>query len=350
MPHPARPTVTLRDVAGAAGVSVATASRVLSGSSRSVAPQYVSRVLEAAASLRYTADVSARAMRRKSDAIALVADDLTTPSIALVVAAMERQARTVDAFVTVSATRGLPERQLETVRTLCGFWPRALVLTSSRIATGEVGARLLEELLSYERRGGRVVIYGDIDVPFDSIRVDDRASARLLGAHLAATGHRRPVILAGSRERSFAAERTSGFVEGLLAGGVDVQDIRIVNCEVGRRGAFEATAALIGGGLGDTDALLAVNDQMAIGALAACRAAGVDVPGRLSVSGFDDIQLAADVTPRLTTVALPFADIGARSIRLALTAGEDRRDVVRETVMGTLVPGGSTVDRAARNR
>src|SRR4051812_34259553 len=160
LPHPARPTVTLRDVAAAAGVSVATASRVLSGSSRSVAPQYASRVLEAAATLRYTADVSARAMRRKSDAIALVADDLTTPSIALVVAAMERQARTVDAFVTVSGTRGLPERQLETVRTLCGFWPRALVLTSSRITAGAVGGRLLDELLAYEQRGGRVVIYG----------------------------------------------------------------------------------------------------------------------------------------------------------------------------------------------
>src|SRR4051812_26689250 len=164
LPHPARPTVTLRDVAAAAGVSVATASRVLGGSARTVAPQYASRVLEAAASLRYTADVSARAMRRKSDAIALVADDLTTPSIAQVVAAMERQARTVDAFVTVSATRGLAERQLETVRTLAGFRPRALVLTSSRLKPGAAGRRLVEELEAYERAGGRVVIYGGIDI------------------------------------------------------------------------------------------------------------------------------------------------------------------------------------------
>ena len=196
MPHPARPTVTLRDVAAAAGVSVATASRVLGGSARTVAPDYARRVLEAADALRYTADVSARAMRRKSDAIALVADDLTTPSIALVVAAMERQARTVDAFVTVSATRGVPERQLETVRIVCGFRPRALVLTSSRIKPNALGGRLRDELLAYERQGGRVVIYGGIDLPFDSIRVDDRASARLIGAHLAATGHRRVVLLA----------------------------------------------------------------------------------------------------------------------------------------------------------
>ncbi|MFI5913046.1 LacI family DNA-binding transcriptional regulator [Dactylosporangium sp. NPDC051541] len=345
MPHPARPTVTLKDVAAAAGVSVATASRVLGGSARTVAPRFASRVLEAAATLRYTADVSARAMRRKSDAIALIADDLTTPSIAQVVAAMERQARTVDAFVTVSATRGEAERQLETIRTLAGFRPRALVLTSSRIRPGALGGRLVDELEAYERDGGRVVIYGGIDMPFDSIRVDDRASARLMGAHLAATGHRRPIILAGTRDRAYAAERTSGYMEGLLGGGVDAQDVRIVNCEVGRRGGYAATARLLAddttGGLSGADALVAVNDDVAVGALAACRAAGVDVPGRLTLTGFDDIPLAADMTPRLTTIALPFADIGARSIRLALTARDPGRGPVRETVVGALVEGAS---------
>src|SRR5918998_915821 len=79
MPHPARPTVTLHDVAAAAGVSLATASRVLGKSSRTVAPEYQQRVLAAAAALRYTADVSARAMRTAGDSLALVADDLTTP-------------------------------------------------------------------------------------------------------------------------------------------------------------------------------------------------------------------------------------------------------------------------------
>jgi hypothetical protein len=80
VPHAARPTVTLHDVAAAAGVSLSTASRVLGGSSRTVAPEYEQRVLAAAAELRYTADASARAMRRASDAITLLADDLTTPS------------------------------------------------------------------------------------------------------------------------------------------------------------------------------------------------------------------------------------------------------------------------------
>lgn len=363
MPHPARPTVTLHDVAAAAGVSVATASRVLGGSSRTVSPDNERKVLAAAAALHYTADMSARAMRAGSAAIALVADDLTTPSIGLVVAAMERQARTVDAFVSVSSTRGTAERQLATVRTVCAFRPRALVLTSSRIEAAALGGRLLDELLGYERRGGRVVIFGDTDMPFDSISVDNRASAALLGAHLARTGHRRVVILAGTRDKANVAGRASGFTLGLLGGGLDVQNVRIVNCEVSRRGGFDATSRLIAEGLDDTDAIIAANDVMAIGALAACRAAGIDVPGRLSVTGFDDIQLALDVTPRLTTVVLPLAEIGAESIRLALAAEEhadpallggtvtvttsrgSTRRVVRESVRGTLVVRDSTADR-----
>ncbi|WP_165368085.1 LacI family DNA-binding transcriptional regulator, partial [Phytoactinopolyspora endophytica] len=163
MPHASRQTVTLHDVAAAAGVSVATASRVLGRRSHSVAPEYEQRVLAAAAALRYTADAAARAMRRVSDSIALVADDLTTPSIGLVVAAMEQQARNSGAFVTVSPTHGTPERQLETIRRLRALRPRALVLTTGRVDGDVLGGRLVDELSVYQREGGRVVIVGDTD-------------------------------------------------------------------------------------------------------------------------------------------------------------------------------------------
>ncbi|MEV6350096.1 LacI family DNA-binding transcriptional regulator [Actinoplanes sp. NPDC051851] len=335
----------MRDVAAAAGVSVATASRVLGGGGRRVVPENARRVLEAAVALRYTMDAAARAMSRGTDAIALIVDDLSTAPVAAVVAAMERQARTVDAFVTITSTRGTPERQVTAVRTLGGFRPRALVLTTSRINATQPHTRLLEELTAYERNGGRVVIYGSVDLPpdlpFDSISVDDRASARAMGEYVGGSGHRRPVILAGTRQRSFAAARTSGFVEGMLATGVDVQDIRILNCEVSRAGGFDAARALIDEGLDDRDVIVAVNDVVAVGALAACRAAGVAVPDQISVTGFDDIPLARDLMPGLTTMVLPFAEIGLRAIQMAVT--EPRR--IREWVTGSLVIRGSTTTR-----
>ncbi|WP_162907337.1 LacI family DNA-binding transcriptional regulator [Allorhizocola rhizosphaerae] len=343
MPHAARPTVTLHDVAAAAGVSVSTASRVLGGSTRTVAAEYEQRVLAAAAALRYTPDASARAMRRMSDSITLLADDLTTPSIAIVVAAMERQARTAGAFVTVSSTRAVPRRQLEAVRRLRALRPRALVLTSSRINAGALQGRLLNELVAYEREGGRVVLVGDTDMPFDSISFDNFGSARFVGAHVGESGHRRVVILSGPPGHATATARASGFAEGLRAAGVDSRHIRLVNCEVSRQGGFDAARQLIDEGLGDTDAVLGVNDIVAIGAMSALRDAGVAVPGGVSVTGFDDVQLAVDVTPRLTTIALPLAHAGAEAIRLATS--ERGMEPARLTVRGHLVVRDSTKAR-----
>lgn len=338
MPHPRR-SVTLHDVAADAGVSLATASRVLGGSSRPVAPEYRDRVLAAAARLRYTADASARAMRTGSDALALVADDLTTPSIAIVVAAMERQARATGAFVTVSATRGDPERQLETIRQLRAVRPRALVLTSGRIKADALSGRLLAELHAYQGDGGRVVVVGETDLPFPSIRFNNRGAAREIGRHVARTGHRRVAILAGEREQAAMSARTKGFVEGLRDGGVAESDVRVVQCELSRQGGFDAAHRLVSDGLRDLDAIMAANDLMAVGALSALHAAGAEVPSDVSLTGFDDVGLAVNVTPRLTTVALPLAYAGAEAIRLALG---DAGPVTHVTVEGQLVIRAST--------
>ncbi|MDW4909658.1 LacI family DNA-binding transcriptional regulator [Streptomyces sp. ADMS] len=342
MPHSARPTVTLRDVAAAAGVSVPTASRVLGGSSRTVAEEYRQRVLSAAAALRYTPDASARAMRRANDSIAVVGDDLTTPSMGIVAAAMERQARNAGAFVTVSSTHGTAERQLETVRLQRALRPRALILTSSRLDTNALGGRLLDELLGYEREGGRVVIVGDTDMPFDSISFDNHGPAKELGTYVAGSGHRHVTILAGARGQGNVSARTAGFMAGLRDGCVEERHIRITHCTVSRQGGFDAARRLVAEN--PPHAVLAANDTIAIGAMSAFRAAGVAVPGDVSVTGFDDIELAIDVTPRLTTVSLPLAQAGAAAVRLALA---DRAETEHLMMRGQVVVRDSTAIRVA---
>lgn len=346
MPHPARDTVTLHDVASAAGVSLSTASRVLGGSSRPVAAKYRERVLAAAELLRYTTDAAARSMRGTSDSLAFVADDITTPSVAIVVSAMERQAREAGAFVTISATHGDPERQVETVRRVRALRPRALVLTSGRLDPDVSGGRLLTELRAYESGGGRVVVVGDANLPFHSVRFDDHQAARRLGRYVADSGHRRVVILAGTPGHAAAATRTAGFVEGLRAGRVARSSVRIVSCDVSKEGGFGAAQRLAADGLHGTDAVLAINDLIAVGALRALREAGVAVPDEVSLTGFDDIRLADAVTPRLTTVALPLAYAGAEAIRLAL--GEPDA-ITHVTVEGRLVVRDSVVQRPAPN-
>ncbi|WP_183091706.1 LacI family DNA-binding transcriptional regulator [Streptomyces radicis] len=348
MPQRPRPTVTLHDVARRAGVSIATASRVLGNSARPVGRELQERVLAAASELRYVPDAAARAMKRGSDAIGLLADDLTTPTIALVVAAMEREASAAGAFVTVSSTGGTPEGQLRAIEVSRAVRPRALVLTSGRIDAAALGGRLLDALRSYTDEGGHVVVVGESDLPFTRIGFDDRGGARTIGACVARHGHRRVAVLGGPEGDFTGAERVAGFLDGLADHPDPVTDVRVVPCEVSRRGGHEATRALLADG-GDIDAILAVNDIVAIGALAALRAARVPVPGRTSVVGVDDIPLAADVTPRLTTLALPFARVGAEAIRRVVDpdAGPHRplRVAGRPVIRESLAPRG-----AARKR
>jgi LacI family transcriptional regulator len=334
MPHPSRPTVTLHDVARRAGVSVATASRVLGGSARRVGRDYQERVRAAASELRYVPDAAARAMRRGSDAISLLADDMTTPTIALTVAAMEQAALAADAFVTVSSTGGSVEGQLRAIEVCRAVRPQALVLTSGRIDATALGGRLLDALRSYAEEGGRVVVVGETDLPFTWIGFDNRGGARTLGRFVAEQGHRRVAILGGPKGYYNGAERVAGFLDGLADCPDPVTEVRVLHCDVSRQGGYDAARSLLADGA-DVDAILAMNDVMAIGALAALHAAGVPVPERTSVVGFDDIPLAADVTPRLTTLALPFQRVGTEAIRRALDTDGEPAEPLR--VGGTLV-------------
>jgi LacI family transcriptional regulator len=217
------------------------------------------------------------------------------------------------------------------------------VLTSGRVDAAAAGGRLLEELRAYEGDGGRVVIVGDSDLSFDSISFDNHGAGRLVGDHLAGTGHRRVAILAGPRGQAAVGARTRGLVDGLLAGGLRRRDIRLVYGEVSRQGGIDAAGELVAAGLRGTDAVAAANDVIAIGAMTVLRAAGIRVPDDVSVTGFDDIPLAVDLTPRLTTVALPLGEAGAEAIRFAT---RPRSATAHLLMRGRLVVRESTLARA----
>jgi LacI family transcriptional regulator len=133
-------------------------------------------------------------------------------------------------------------------------------------------------------------------------------------------------------------------VAGLRDGGVEGRHIRISHGAVSRQGGFDAAQRLVAEGLEPPHAVLAANDTIAIGAMSAFRAAGVAVPADVSLTGFDDIELATDVTPRLTTVSLPLAQAGAEAVRLALTARAEAHHLM---LRGQVVVRDSTAFRAA---
>lgn len=307
---------TLTDVAAHAGVSLATASRALNGSARKVNPELQERVLASARALGYSANVQAQAVARgTSNMVALVVGDLADPYFAAISSGVVRVADERGLIVTVTATGpyagpASAEREEAALDALRGQRPRAVVLAGSRVtgAPTRVGA------------ADRVAVVGAGAPGLRTVDVDNRGGAAALATELRALGYTDFAVLAGPEELITVRDRVDGFRSVAPAASV-------VHAEFSRAGGHAAMAALIADDA-VPECVFAVSDVMAIGAMAALREAGIPPGEAVAVAGFDDIPLVADVTPALTSVALPLADIGARALELALADDPQPADAV----------------------
>lgn len=303
-----RGAVTLHDVAREAGVSLATASRVLNGSTRKVADSYRVRVEAAAEKLGYTANLSAQATARGSAAIvALLVSDITDPYVGHVAAGVATGAHETGMLVTIAITGRDPDRAARLVRAIRGQRPRGLLLA------GWLVPSLRSELEAFTQTGGRVVTVGPNDAGYDMVTVDNAGGGRHLAGELAALGYRDAVIVATDESNLVYEDRVTGFTEGFEAGGGTVR--RVVRAELSREGAYRAAEQLVADGLDEGTLVFGVSDVMAIGVASAVRDAGRQVGRDIAVAGFDDIAPARDIGPGLTTVHVPLEDLGYRGLR-----------------------------------
>jgi LacI family transcriptional regulator len=170
----------------------------------------------------------------------------------------------------------------------------------------------------FERTGGRVTLVSQPLLPFRTIDIRNREGAAALAGQLIKHGYRSAAILTGPENLITARERASGFAEAFAASGHPIDERWLVTGEFTRDGGFLGAAELQRRGLGQIEVIFAVNDIMAVGAMAYLRSAGVRLPADVAVAGFDDISSLRDITPALTTVSLPLELIGRMAIELAL--------------------------------
>ena len=324
---------TLHDVAREAGVSLATASRSLNGSTRKVNEEYRRRVLAAAAKLDYSPNLSAQAVARGSTTtVALLVADIADPYFSQIAAGVMREADGERLMLTVAATERDAGRELELVRRLRGQRPRVMILAASR-NEGEPHTEALEaELRSFESSGGRVAFVSSTDLPFRAVRLDHRAGAEELARALSGLGYRRFAAISGAPGIRTADERLAGFRTGAEAMGGTIE--RVAHSAFTRDGGRAAMEELIDTGLDGVELVFAANDWMASGAMSAMRDAGL-VPGRdVAIAGFDGVPTLRDIAPSLTTVRIPLEEVGRRALRLALgDATADDESPVRTEVL-----------------
>jgi LacI family transcriptional regulator len=310
---------TLADVAREAGVSIATASRVLNGGTRRVADEYRDRVLAAAAALHYTANLAAQATARGMSAtVTLLVPDITDPYFSMVAAGVGQAAEEAGLVMTMAVTRHETAREVALLRALRGQRPRAIVLAGSRSASGTIPDELEDELRSYVALGGRPVFLSQSTSTFPSVDFRNRAGAAALAGVLADLGYRRMLVLGGPANLMTTQERVAGLRDGARARDLSIPHDRVVQCALSRDGGHDAITRMDDEVIRSADVLVAISDVIAIGAMTALRERGFRLPDDLGVAGFDDIPSARDAVPALTTLRLPLVEAGRLALRVAL--------------------------------
>jgi LacI family transcriptional regulator, galactose operon repressor len=340
---PDRPA-TLRDVAAAAGVHPATASRALNPETRIlVSEETARRVSAAAAALGYRPNPVARSLRtRRSHTVGVLIPDLNNPLFPPIVRGLEDRLASKGYVALIGNTDGDTDRERIIFEQM-----RARHVDGFVLATAQLRSPVLAEAARAELP---VVLMNRLaeDYSFPSVSVDNEQGARMAVSYLAKLGHTRIAHLAGPQDVSTGASRLRGFTDGMKFNGLEVDDSRIVyasayTVEEGSRCCRELLARDTG-----CTGVAAANDMLAVGCYAALDYAGLRCPEDLSVVGFNDMPFIDRLRPPLTTVRFPHYQLGTEAAELLLeriTGGEGPVKILY--LAPELVPRGSTRDMSA---
>ncbi|WP_337053624.1 LacI family DNA-binding transcriptional regulator [Pseudoxanthomonas sp. USHLN014] len=303
-------TITIRDVAREAQVSVATVSRALNGHDN-VAEEVRKLVLETARRLRYQPHAAARSLSsRSTQTIGVVLPDLYGEFFSELIRGIDGVAREHRRHLLVSSYHGAQDAQGAALRAMRGRVDGLLVLSPYADQPGFLTDNLPD---------GLPVVLINTHLPhgdYPVLNIDNHGGAVAMMRHLVASGRRRIAFIAGPACNFDAAERLRGYRDALaeLLPGVAEQ---VLPGRFDEASGMEAGTALLAAGT-RPDAVFAANDTMALGCLFAFNQAGVRVPQDIVLAGFDDVPVARFVHPPLTTMRISIAELGANALRRLL--------------------------------
>ena len=332
-------SASIKEVALKAGVSIATVSRVLNDKGP-VAEETRRRILEAIEKLRYVPHSAARSLiTNQTDTIGVLLPDLYGEFFSEVIRGIDLAARRNGFHVLISGFHS-DRAEIEAVlRALRGRVDGLIVLSPD--VDAQALRRNLPETLPVVLLNTRIDGQGG-GAAFDAINLDNHGGAFAMVRHLAGLGHRHIALVRGPEENADARERRRGYRDALRSVGAGPEDFVEIDGDFSEESGYRAGKRLLALKPRPT-AVFAANDSMAIGCLFALREAGVQVPGDVALAGFDDIPIARYITPPLSSVHVPIAELGTRAMERLLYAVENKNEHERrqETVATTLAVRGS---------
>ncbi|MEN6479291.1 MAG: LacI family DNA-binding transcriptional regulator [Anaerolineales bacterium] len=306
-------SVSIKDIAQAAGVSHSTVSRALADSPL-ISEAARQRIQALAEQMGYVPNAQARGLvLGRTMTIGVVVTTIADPFVAEVVQGIESTAHANGYSVILTSSDNDPEREVQSVEMLRARRADAVIVASSRI--GDLYQDDLEEtgvpvvLINSHNDQGRARVV--------SISVDNRHGGYLATQHLLGLGHRRIAYISGLPGHSDDSERRAGYAQALHDAGLPIDDTVVLSGDGRASGGEQALDALLALRPRPT-AAFCYNDMTAIGLVSAAQRARLAVPRRLAVVGFDDIPFAALMHPSLSTIAQPKHEMGRRAVERAL--------------------------------
>lgn len=327
---------TIKDVAALAGISYTTVSHVLN-KTRPVSEPVRIKVEAAIAQLEYVPSAVARSLKAKSTrTIGLLIPNGVNPYFAELARGIEDHCERNGFCVILCNSDDNPEKQRSYLRVLLEKRVDGLIVSSVDGDVSNAGGLA-------EVRTPLVVVDRELEgIDADMVRIDHEQGAYLAVRHLLELGHRRIACIGGPVNTLVADMRQAGYRRAMREAGLDVSPGWAVNSEFTSPAGYEAAVGLL-----DAEpptAIFAGNDVIAIGVLRAAAERGVAVPGKLSVVGFDDIQMSRYVYPALTTVGQSIRELGETAAHMLLRriAAPDTEQIERRLVTPSVIVREST--------
>jgi DNA-binding LacI/PurR family transcriptional regulator len=304
---------TLSEVARLAGVTTATVSNVLRNTQK-VKPATVQKVQAAIAATGYRPNLMARALAEgKSSMVALVLPDINNPFYPEFVRVAERVARHRNYFLMVCNTDERPDIGRAYLHQIAGTLADGVLVLHTGISADDIS--------ELKTRRSPIVLASEEKVNLSDniphVVVNFHRAGEIAGQHLLALGHTRMGVIIGCGLEGMQVGRLEGFRSALDAAGVPLPDAAIRNVSDTVAGGHDAAVALLEQHP-DITAIFCTNDLMAYGASQALADQGIRIPQDVSLIGVTDIQMARDMRPALTTVALGIEQVATLSINLLL--------------------------------
>ena len=301
---------TIRDVARASGVSIATVSRVFNNSSL-VSEDTAKRVMEVAARFDYWPNSAAQSLTtNRTNTLGVLLPDLFGEFYSEVIRGIDSLARRESYQIMLSSSHADNEEVLMAARSMLGRID-GLLMMAPEDASAETVARI-------RKRVPLVLLNPATDAPANcSVSIDNFSGAREAVNHLLKMGHHRIALIAGPRGNVDANERLRGFNQALSDAGQDPAKAVVIQGDFREPSGFSAGIELVKC-VPRPSAVFVANDSMAVGLLAAFEGLGLHIPGDMGVVGFDDVDIAGYLRPPLTTVHIdPFA-LGQRAAQMMI--------------------------------